>query len=98
MAAIEIASGVSFNLSEEQKALRALTHEFAENEIRPRAAAYDEHATHPADLIAAAHELGLMNVHVPEDNGGLGLPCFASALIGEELSWGCAGVAVSIIA
>src|SRR5215210_4751962 len=98
MAAIETASGISFNLTEEQKALRALTREFAENEIRPRAAAYDEHATHPADVIASAHELGLMNVHIPEENGGLGLPCFDGMLIGEELSWGCAGVAVSIIA
>jgi acyl-CoA dehydrogenase len=98
VAVIEIGSGISFNLTEEQKALRALTREFAENEIRPRAAEYDEHATHPADLIATAHALGLMNVHIPEDSGGLGLPCFDGMLIGEELSWGCAGVAVSIVA
>jgi acyl-CoA dehydrogenase len=98
MAAVEIASGVSFNLTEEQKALRALAREFAENEIRPRAAEYDEQATHPADVIAKAHELGLMNVHIPEEHGGLGLPCFDGMLIGEELSWGCAGVAVSIVA
>src|SRR5215217_1850620 len=98
MAAVEIASGISFNLTDEQKALRALTREFAANEIRPRAAEYDERATHPADVIAKAHELGLMNVHIPEDYGGLGLPCFDGMLIGEELSWGCAGMAVSIVA
>jgi acyl-CoA dehydrogenase len=98
MAAVEIASGISFNLTEEQKALRALTREFAENEVRPRAAEYDEHAAHPADVIAKAHELGLMNVHIPEEYGGLGLPCFDGMLIGEELSWGCAGMAVSIVA
>ena len=96
--ATTVAGGVSFALTEEQRALRALAHEFAEQEIRPRAAAYDEHQTHPADLIAEAHELGLMNVHVPEEQGGLGLPCFEGMLIGEELSWGCAGVAVSIVA
>jgi acyl-CoA dehydrogenase len=44
------------------------------------------------------HELGLMNVHIPEEYGGLGLPCFDGMLIGEELSWGCAGTAVSIVA
>ena len=98
MVAIDTASGVSFNLTEEQRALRALAREFAENEIRPRAAEYDEHATHPADLIAKAHELGLMNVHLPEEHGGLGLACFDGMLIGEELSWGCAGIAVSIVA
>jgi acyl-CoA dehydrogenase len=93
-----IAGGVSFALTAEQRELRALTREFAEKEIRPKAAEYDEHQTHPADLIAKAHELGLMNVHIPEDVGGLGLPGFEGMLIGEELSWGCSGIAVSIVA
>jgi acyl-CoA dehydrogenase len=39
-----------------------------------------------------------MNVHLPEEYGGPGLPAFAGMLIGEELSWGCAGIAVSIVA
>jgi acyl-CoA dehydrogenase len=90
------AAGISFALSGEQRALRELARDFAENEIRPKAAQYDEHATHPVDLIAKAHEVGLMNVHVPEEYGGLGLPGFAGMLMSEELSWGCAGIAVSI--
>jgi acyl-CoA dehydrogenase len=98
MAAIEQVTGISFELSSEQQALRELAHEFAEKEVRPKASEYDEHATHPADVIAKAHEVGLMNVHIPEDFGGLGLPGFAGMLIGEELSWGCAGIAVSIVA
>jgi acyl-CoA dehydrogenase len=93
-----VAGGISFALTEEQKALRALAREFAEKEIRPKAAEYDEHSTHPADLIAKAHELGLMNVHISEEYGGLGLPGFEGMLVGEELSWGCAGIAVSIVA
>jgi acyl-CoA dehydrogenase len=96
--AIATAAGVSFALTDEQKELRALAREFAEKEIRPKAAEYDEHATHPADIVAKAHELGLMNVHLPEEYGGLGLPGFEGMLIGEELSWGCSGVAVSIVA
>ena len=39
-----------------------------------------------------------MNPHVPEEYGGLGLPGFDGMLIGEELSWGCSGMAVSIVA
>jgi acyl-CoA dehydrogenase len=93
-----LAGGISFALTEEQKALRALAREFAEKEIRPKAAEYDEHSTHPADVIAQAHEVGLMNVHVPEEYGGLGLPGFEGMLIGEELSWGCSGMAVAIVA
>jgi acyl-CoA dehydrogenase len=95
---IAAATGVSFALSDEQKELRALAREFAEKEIRPKAAEYDEHSTHPADIVAKAHEVGLMNVHIPEEYGGLGLPGFEGMLIGEELSWGCAGIAVSIVA
>jgi acyl-CoA dehydrogenase len=90
--------GVSFGLTDEQRDLRALAHEFAEKEIRPRAAEYDEHSTHPVDVIAKAHELGLMNVHIPEEFGGPGLSIFDGILVGEELSWGCSGITVSIIA
>jgi acyl-CoA dehydrogenase len=93
-----IGGDISFELSHEQRALRELAREFAEKEIRPKAAEYDEHATHPVDLIEKAHRLGLMNVHIPEEYGGLALPGFEGMLIGEELSWGCSGVAVSIVA
>jgi acyl-CoA dehydrogenase len=92
------ASGISFELTPEQKALRELAHEFAEKEIRPKAAEYDERSTHPEDVIAKAHEVGLMNLHVPEEYGGLGLGVFDGMLVGEALSWGCSGIAVSIVA
>jgi acyl-CoA dehydrogenase len=99
MATIEqaVSGGVSFALTEEQKALRQLAREFAEKEIRPKAAEYDENSTHPVDVIAKAHEVGLMNPHIPEEYGGLGLPGFDGMLVGEELSWGCSGIAVSIV-
>ena len=96
--AIATAGGVSFALTDEQKALRELAREFAEKEIRPRAADYDEHSTHPADVIAMAHELGLMNAHLPAEYGGLELSGFDGMLIGEELAWGCSGMATSIVA
>jgi acyl-CoA dehydrogenase len=100
MAAIEhgVAGGISFALNDDQKALRELAHEFAEREIRPREAEYDEHMTHPADVIAKAHEVGLMNLHVPEEYGGPGLGCFEGLLVGEELYWGCSGMGTSISA
>src|SRR4051795_13240622 len=91
-----IGTGVSFALTDEQKALRELAHEFAEKEIRPRAAEYDERQTHPADVIAKAHELGLMNIHVPVEYGGPGLGLLEGAVIGEELCWGCSGMGTAI--
>jgi acyl-CoA dehydrogenase len=93
-----VAPGVSFALTPEQKELRALAREFAEKEIRPKAAEYDETSTHPVDVIAKAHELGLMNLHIPEAFGGPELSTFDGMLVGEELNWGCSGIATSILA
>src|SRR5438067_6886859 len=90
--------GVSFGLTDEQKALRELAHDFAEREIRPKEREYDENSTHPADVLAKAHELGLMNVHVPEAYGGLELGAFEGMLVGEELCWGCSGIGTAIAA
>ena len=92
------AAGVSFALTDEQKALRDLAREFADKEIRPKEAAYDEKMQHPADLIEKAHEVGLMNLHVPEEYGGLGLSTFDGLLVGEELYRGCSGIGTSITA
>src|SRR5262245_2581899 len=91
-----LAAGLSFALTDEQQALRELAHEFAEKEIRPKAAEYDEHATHPAEIVAKAHEVGLMNAHVPAAFGGPELPLVDGALIMEELCWGCSGIGTSI--
>jgi acyl-CoA dehydrogenase len=100
MATIEqgAATGVSFALTDEQKALRELAREFATKEIRPKEAAYDAAMQHPADVIAKAHALGLMNLHVPEELGGRGLGCFDGMLVGEELYWGWSGMGTSISA
>jgi acyl-CoA dehydrogenase len=91
-----VAAGLSFALTDEQRALRQLAHEFAEKEIRPRAAEYDEHQTHPADVIVKAHEVGLMNLHVPAEYGGPELGLLDGVLVGEEICWGCSGMGTSI--
>jgi acyl-CoA dehydrogenase len=90
------AGGVSFALSDEQKALQELAHNFAEREIRPRAPRYDAESIHPADLLAMAHELGLLNRHIPAELGGPGLSLFDGVVIEEELHWGCAGIATTL--
>ncbi|MDE3191830.1 MAG: acyl-CoA dehydrogenase family protein [Acidobacteriota bacterium] len=98
MAAIDQGTGVSFGLTDEQRGLRALARAFAENEIRPHERDHDTHMRHPAEVIAKAHEIGLMNLHVPEEYGGPGLSAFDGMLIGEELYWGCSGMGTSITA
>ena len=87
---------VDFTLGDEQLALSELAHDFAEREIRPIAWEYDRDGTFPRAIIDKAWEVGLMNLHVPERYGGAGIGYLESALIEEELSWGCSGIQTSI--
>jgi acyl-CoA dehydrogenase len=87
---------VDFTLTDEQKNLRDLAHDFAEKEIRPVAWEYDKEGTWPQDVINKAHEVGLMNTHVPEEYGGAGLDYLDGCLIEEELAWGCSGIQTSL--
>ena len=81
----------SLEFSDEQQMLRDLAHEFAVNEMRPVAAHYDQSMEFPWPVIRKAHELGLMNTHVPEEYGGLGLGCLDECLLVEDLVVGARG-------
>ena len=87
---------VDFTLTDEQKSLRELAHDFAKNEIRPVAWEYDKDGHWPEEIIQQAWELGLMNNHIPEEYGGPGIGYLDGALIEEEMSWGCSGFQTSI--
>jgi acyl-CoA dehydrogenase len=87
---------VDFTLTDDQKAVRELAHDFAEKEIRPVAWEYDKDGTWPQKVIDKAFEVGLMNTHVAEEYGGPGLAYLDGCLIEEELSWGCSGIQTSL--
>jgi acyl-CoA dehydrogenase len=87
---------IGFGMTEEQEQLRDLARQFAANEIRPVSAHHDKTGEYPRAVIAKAHELGLMNTHIPEKWGGLGLGCVDGAIISEELAWGCTGIGTAI--
>jgi acyl-CoA dehydrogenase len=87
---------VDFTLTDEQKALREMAHDFAEKEMRPVAWEYDKEGTWPEPVLRKAWELGLMNSHIPEEYGGPGASYLDGTLIEEELGWGCSGIGTSI--
>jgi acyl-CoA dehydrogenase len=89
---------VDFTLTDEQKDLRELAHNFAEKEIRPVAWDYDRDATWPQEIIEKAWEVGLMNAELPEAYGGPGLDLLSGVLIEEEMGWGCSGIGTSLMA
>src|SRR5690242_20389957 len=87
---------VEFTLTNEQKALREMAHDFAVKEIRPVAWEYDRDGTWPQDIIEKAWNVGLMNSHIEEEYGGAGAGYLDGCLIEEELSWGCSGIQTSL--
>jgi len=82
----------SFDLTDEQKALTDMARRFARERIIPAAPELDEREEFPTALFTEAHALGLANVEVPAEYGGLGLSCLDHCLLSEELSYGCSGV------
>ena len=89
---------VNFKLDEIQEGLKELAHEFAIDEIRPHAEKWDEESIYPKDAINAAHEMGILNLHIPEKYGGLGLGCIEEVLVNEELAYGDPGFATAAYA
>jgi acyl-CoA dehydrogenase len=87
---------IGFGMTEEQEQLRDLAHEFAKNEMRPVAPHHDATGEFPWEVIKKAHELGLMNTHIPERFGGLGLGALDACIISEELAWGCTGIGTAM--
>ncbi len=81
------------HLSDTHIQIRDATRTFAEQVIRPEAAALDAEERFPAEIYAQMAELGLFGICVPEEMGGPGLDTLAYAVVMEELSRGCASVA-----
>jgi acyl-CoA dehydrogenase len=87
---------LDFTLTEQQRNIRELAHDFAEKEIRPVAWEYDRDATWPEQIISQAWEVGLMNSQLPEKYGGAGASYVDGVLISEELAWGCAAIGTTL--
>ena len=73
--------------------IRETARRFAEDKVRPRAAALDETEAFPADIYEEMAGLGLFGITVPDTMGGAGLDALSYALVMEELSRGYASVA-----
>jgi alkylation response protein AidB-like acyl-CoA dehydrogenase len=77
---------MDFELTTEQELARRTAREFAEGEIAPVIARFDEAEEFPAELITKLGALGFLGALFPPEYGGAGLDYVAYALVGEELS------------
>lgn len=87
---------MDFELTEEQQAIQAMVREFAEREIAPVAAEFDEREAFPTEIIRKLSELGLMGVLLPKAYGGAAMDYVSFALILEELARHDASVALTV--
>jgi acyl-CoA dehydrogenase len=85
-----------FEMTDEQKNLRDLVHDFAEREIRPVAWQLDREGGWPGAIIEKAWALGLTNATLPPEYGGSGISNVDAMMVGEEMAWGCSGVTTSM--
>lgn len=69
-----------------------------DSNIIPRAAEYDRTGAYPWDIFKGLWELGLINLHIPKEVGGLGLGCVEGVVIAEELAYGCTGISTAVSA
>ncbi len=89
---------MDFQLTDDQLVLQDAAKRFAQSEIAPIAAEYDQSGEFPMEVMKKAWELGLACVSIPPEYDGTGLSLFDSCLVTEELAWGCSGMTTSIMA
>ncbi|MFZ5882789.1 MAG: acyl-CoA dehydrogenase [Chloroflexota bacterium] len=75
-----------YPLSDEHKMIRDTARDFAEKEIAPIAAEFDESGEFPHKTIQKMGEMGFMGIEVPEEYGGAGMDTLAYVLALEEIS------------
>jgi len=89
---------IDFEPSDEQRLIVETVRQFAASEVRPRARECSEARKLPDDVLARAHELGLVANALPSGSGGGGeRSAVTSALIAEELAWGDLSIALAIL-
>ncbi len=89
---------MEFSFSEEQELLRRTVREFAEKEIAPRSAEWDERENFPIEALRKLGELGMLGTFFPPEYGGAGLSYLDYIIEIEELARIDPAVALSVSA
>ena len=83
---------MNFELTEDQQAFLDTAKAFADKELAPNAAKWDEEHYFPVEVFRKAGEMGFMGMYTPEEAGGFGMSRLDSALIFEQLAGGCTAI------
>ena len=77
---------MDLHLTEEQRAFAQAARDYAQGELAPNAAHWDEEGIFPKEAFARAGEMGFCGMYASEDIGGLGLPRLDASLVFEEMA------------
>ena len=79
-------TNLTLQLTDEHLALQDAVRKFAQKEIVPIAAEFDESGEFPLDTIKKMGAMGLMGIEVPEEYGGAGMDTLAYVLTMIEVA------------
>ena len=88
-------ASMTFDLGDEVGALRDMVHRWAQDRVKPMAAALDRANAFPAPLWAEMGSLGLLGITVPVEDGGAGMGYLAHVIAVEEIARASASVSLS---
>ncbi len=87
---------LSFDLTDDQRAIQEMALDFAREKLAPHALEWDEKRHFPVDVIRETAALGMAAIYVREESGGTGLSRLDAALIFEALAVGCPTISAYI--
>ena len=87
---------MDFALTDDQRAIQDAARAFAEVELAPHSAEWDETKHFPVDVMRQAAEMGFCGIYAGEEHGGMALGRVEAAVIFEELSRGDVSTAAFI--
>lgn len=92
-----VVKNIGFGLNQDQLDLQDMARKFTAENIIPNAAYHDRTGEYPTEILKKAWEAGLLNGHVGEKYGGLGLGVLDCAVLSEELAYGLSLVILALI-
>ncbi len=87
---------MDFALNDDQRAIQDAARAFADAELAPHSAQWDEDKHFPVDVMKSAAEMGFCGIYTGEEHGGMALGRVEAAVIFEELSRGDVATAAFI--
>jgi len=87
---------MDFALNDDQRDIQDAARQFADAELAPHSAEWDETKHFPVDVMKHAAEMGFCGIYTAEEHGGMALGRVEAALIFEELSRGDVSTAAFI--